>query len=175
MCELNRKYLETEKESQQLLVLLPAPSPPHCPHCCHSLPFSEPASPSKPRMASGHNQAVHSILTTKPPSFKFDITIIQNVYFVYRIYFNVLSSLQVAPAKCSLCSRGLRWSPPITPLSLSVASRQYNPQTKVWYFSIDDHDLLLRKSRGLAPGLIVTPLPTWVSDAFRRPICTHQH
>lgn len=70
---------------------------------------------------------------------------------------------------------GLRWSPPITPLSLSVASRQYNPQTKVWYFSIDDHDLLLRKSRGLAPGLIVTPLPTWVSDAFRRPICTHQH
>ena len=69
------------------------------------LPFSEPASPSKPRMASGHNQVVHSILTTKPPSFKFDITIIQNVYFVYRIYFNVLSSLQVAPAKCSLCSR----------------------------------------------------------------------
>ena len=105
MCELNRKYLETEKESQQLLVLLPAPSPPHCPHCCHSLPFSEPGSPSKPRMASGHNQGVHSILTTKPPSFKFDITIIQNVYFVYRIYFNVLSSLQVAPAKCSLCSR----------------------------------------------------------------------
>ena len=45
--KFNRKYLETEKESQQLPSSTPAAPPstaPSPPHCCHSVPFSEPSS-----------------------------------------------------------------------------------------------------------------------------------
>ena len=57
---------------------------------------------------------------------------------------------------------------PLIDIFKSIASGQYNSKTRVWTFALDDHDLLLQKSRGLAPGLIVTPLPTFVRDAFRK-------
>ena len=38
----------------------------------------------------------------------------------------------------------------------------------MWTLALYDHGLLLQKSRGLAPGLIVIPLPTFVRDAFRK-------
>ena len=81
-------------------------------------------------------------------------------------------SLQVTTAKCSLSSRdrfevvAAYHASLIEIFRRPEASGQYNPQTKVWSFSLDDHDLLLLKSRCLAPVLILTPLPTWVRDAF---------
>ena len=58
---------------------------------------------------------------------------------------------------------------PLIEIFKSIASGQYNAKDKVWSFALYDHDLLLQKSRGLAPGLVVSPLPTFVRDAFRRP------
>ena len=82
-------------------------------------------------------------------------------------------SLQVTTAKCSLSSRDrfevvAAYQASLIEIFRSFASGHYNPQTKVWSFSLHDHDVLLCKSRGLAPGLVVTPRPTWVRDAFRR-------
>ena len=57
---------------------------------------------------------------------------------------------------------------PLIEIFKSIASGQYNSKTRVWSFALHDHDLLLQKSRGLAPGLSVTPLPTFVRDTFRK-------
>ena len=80
-------------------------------------------------------------------------------------------SVQVIRATCSLSSRDrfevvAAYHLPLIEIFRSFASSKYDPQTKVWSFDLDDHDLLLQKSRGLAPGLIVTPLPTWICDEF---------
>ena len=83
-------------------------------------------------------------------------------------------------ATCSLSSRSrfevvAAYHAPLIEIFKSIASGQYNSQTRVWSFALYDHDLLLQKSRGLAPGLLVTPLPTFVRDAFRKQSNTSAH
>ena len=87
--------------------------------------------------------------------------------------FYVRNSPQVITATCSLTSRSrfevvAAYHAPLIEIFKSIASGQYNSNTRVWSFALFDHDLLLQKSRGLAPGLIVTPLPPFVRDAFRK-------
>jgi len=79
----------------------------------------------------------------------------------------------VITAVCSLTSRSrfevaAAYHAPLIEIFKSIASGQYNSKTRVWSFALHDHDLLLQKSRGLAPGLNVTALPTFVRDAFRK-------
>ena len=83
-------------------------------------------------------------------------------------------------AVCSLTSRSrfevaAAYHAPLIEIFKSIASGQYNSKTRVWSFALHDHDLLLQKSRGLAPGLNVTALHTFVRDAFRKQSDTSAH
>ena len=84
------------------------------------------------------------------------------------------SSGKVVHGSCSLVSVSrfevtVGYHPQLVEVFKSLASSQYQPSTRLWTFSLGDHDTLLQKARGLAPGLQLTALPTWVLKTFKKP------
>ena len=81
---------------------------------------------------------------------------------------------KVVTATCSLTSATrfevvASYHAPLIDLFKQLASAQYRASDRTWTFALAEHDLLLQKARGLAPGVLVTPLPANILATFLRP------
>ena len=46
----------------------------------------------------------------------------------------------------------------------------YNAKTRIWSFSLEEHDKLVREAGVLKGEVELIPLPRWILDTFRKPL-----
>lgn len=80
---------------------------------------------------------------------------------------------KVVQGTCSLISTSrfevhVGYNAQLIEIFKSIPSSQYRSNDRIWTFDLTDHDSLIQKSKSLAPGVVVTPLPAWILSTFRK-------